>query len=160
MSSNSLQPTRLVPSWSFLWSPMLFFYCCYRKLAWSQSLTTIQIWTSQVVQWLRVHLPMQGTWTRALVWEYPTCHGQLRSCTTASERVCDDCGRPHILEPCAPEREATAASSPSPATREEPQRAAAGDSSCAATKTWHSQKWEISKQITSFKNTLISHFKV
>ena len=33
------------------------------------------VWTSLVLQWLRVHLPMQGTWTRALVWEYPTCHG-------------------------------------------------------------------------------------
>lgn len=75
VSSNSLQPTRLVPSWSFLRSPMLFFYCCYRKSAWSQALTTIQIWTSRGVQWLRVHLPVQGTWTRALVWEYPTCQG-------------------------------------------------------------------------------------
>ena len=30
--------------------------------------------TSPVVQWLRIHLPMQGTWVRALVWEDPTCH--------------------------------------------------------------------------------------
>ena len=30
---------------------------------------------SLVVQWLRVHLPMQGTRVRALVWEDPTCHG-------------------------------------------------------------------------------------
>ena len=30
---------------------------------------------SLVVQWLRVHLPMQGTQVRALVWEDPTCHG-------------------------------------------------------------------------------------
>ena len=30
---------------------------------------------SLVVQWLRVHLPMQGTRVRALVWEDPTCRG-------------------------------------------------------------------------------------
>ena len=29
---------------------------------------------SLVAQWLRIHLPMQGTWVRALVWEDPTCH--------------------------------------------------------------------------------------
>ena len=27
-----------------------------------------------VAQWLRIHLPMQGTRVRALVWEDPTCH--------------------------------------------------------------------------------------
>ena len=30
-------------------------------------------WASLVAQWLRVCLPMQGTWVRALVWEDPTC---------------------------------------------------------------------------------------
>ena len=30
---------------------------------------------SLVAQWLRVLLPMQGTWVRALVWEDPTCRG-------------------------------------------------------------------------------------
>ena len=29
--------------------------------------------TSLVAQWLRIHLPMQGTWVRALVREDPTC---------------------------------------------------------------------------------------
>ena len=28
---------------------------------------------SLVVQWLRIHLPIQGTRVRALVWEDPTC---------------------------------------------------------------------------------------
>ncbi|KAJ8780720.1 hypothetical protein J1605_000763 [Eschrichtius robustus] len=31
-----------------------------------------------VVQWLRICLPMQGTWVRALVWEDPTCHGATK----------------------------------------------------------------------------------
>ena len=26
-------------------------------------------WASMVVQWLRIHLPMQGTWVQSLVWE-------------------------------------------------------------------------------------------
>ena len=29
---------------------------------------------SLVVQWLRIRLPMQGTWVRALAQEDPTCH--------------------------------------------------------------------------------------
>ena len=28
---------------------------------------------SLVAQWLRIRLPMQGTWVQALVWEDPTC---------------------------------------------------------------------------------------
>ena len=30
---------------------------------------------SLVVQWIRIHQPMQGTQVRALVWEDPTCLG-------------------------------------------------------------------------------------
>ena len=33
---------------------------------------------SVVAQWLGIHLPMQGTWVRALVWEDPTCHGATK----------------------------------------------------------------------------------
>ena len=35
-------------------------------------------WASLVAQWLRMRLPMQGTWVRALVWEYPTCRGATK----------------------------------------------------------------------------------
>ena len=31
-----------------------------------------------MAQWLRIHLPMQGTWVQALVWEDPTCHGAAK----------------------------------------------------------------------------------
>ena len=34
--------------------------------------------TSLVVQWLRIHLPMQGTRVQALVWEDPTCRGATK----------------------------------------------------------------------------------
>ena len=33
---------------------------------------------SLVAQWLRICLPMQGTWVRALVWEDPTCRGATK----------------------------------------------------------------------------------
>ena len=35
-------------------------------------------WTSLVAQWLRIHLPMQGTQVRSLVWEDPTCSGATK----------------------------------------------------------------------------------
>ena len=31
--------------------------------------------TSQVVQWLRIHLPMQRAWVQSLVWADFMCHG-------------------------------------------------------------------------------------
>ena len=34
--------------------------------------------TSLVAQWLRIRLPMQGTWVQALVWEDPTCRGATK----------------------------------------------------------------------------------
>ena len=40
--------------------------------------------TSLVVQWIRVQLPMQGTWVRSLVLEDPACHG-------AAKPVCRNC---------------------------------------------------------------------
>ncbi|KAJ8794112.1 hypothetical protein J1605_019104 [Eschrichtius robustus] len=33
---------------------------------------------SLVAQWLRIRLPMQGTWVRALVREDPTCRGATK----------------------------------------------------------------------------------
>ena len=33
---------------------------------------------SLVAQCLRIRLPMQGTWVRALVWEDPTCRGATK----------------------------------------------------------------------------------
>ena len=36
-------------------------------------------WASLVAQWLRICLPMQGTWVQALVWEDPTCRGATRT---------------------------------------------------------------------------------
>ena len=46
-----------------------------------------------MAQWLRIHLPMQGTWVRALVQEDPTCRG-------ATKPVCHNC-RACALEPAS-----------------------------------------------------------
>ena len=35
----------------------------------------LKIGASLVAQWLRICLPMQGTWVRTLVWKDPTCRG-------------------------------------------------------------------------------------
>ena len=37
------------------------------------SINISRIWTSLVVQWLRICLPMQGTEVRSLVWDNSTC---------------------------------------------------------------------------------------
>ena len=58
-----------------------------------------KLWTSQVAQWLRTCLPMQGTWVRPLVREDPTCRW-------ATKPVC------HNYWACAPQREATTMRSP------------------------------------------------
>ena len=54
-----------------------FFFFLIHEIALDQPLT---FWlkpeckgTSLVAQWLRIHLPMQGTWVRVLVQEDPTC---------------------------------------------------------------------------------------
>ena len=51
-------------------------------VSWLCHLGTIAVkkleWASLVAQWLRIHLPMQGTWVRALVWEDPTCRGATK----------------------------------------------------------------------------------
>ena len=49
-------------------------------LRWSlpPSVKTQCLGTSLVAQWLRIHLPMQGTQVRALVREDPTCRGATR----------------------------------------------------------------------------------
>ena len=45
-------------------------------LPWRTILSRLR--ASLVAQWLRIRLPMQGTWVRALVREDPTCHGATK----------------------------------------------------------------------------------
>ena len=60
--------------------------------------------TSLVAQWLRIHLPMQGTWVRALVREDPTCRRAtkpvlLNYWACALEPASHNYWSPHALEP-------------------------------------------------------------
>ena len=47
-----------------------------RVVPWAAIKTYLR--ASLVAQWLRIRLPMQGTWVRALVREDPTCHGATK----------------------------------------------------------------------------------
>ena len=42
------------------------------------SVLLLKFRASLVVQWLRIHLPMQGTRVRALVQEDPMCYGATK----------------------------------------------------------------------------------
>ena len=84
-------------------------------------------WASLVAQWLRICLPMQGTWVWALVWEDPTCRRAAKpvrhnywACTSGA---------------CAPQQQR-----PAHLDEEWPPLAATGESPHTETKTQHSQK--------------------
>ena len=64
---------------------------------------------SLVVQWLRICLPMQGTWVRALVGEAPTCRGATKPLRhnywARAPRACaPQQEKPPQWEACAPQR--------------------------------------------------------
>ena len=71
-NSNSTCLTR--SSLSFLPS-LLFPSMC---LSPNNEMKSYTVRASLVAQWLKVCLPMQGTWVRALVWKDPTCRGATR----------------------------------------------------------------------------------
>ena len=50
---------------------------CWHSVGW-YFIKRRQLRASLVVQWLRIHLPMQGTRVRALVQEDPTCRGATK----------------------------------------------------------------------------------
>ena len=47
---------------------------------WRKGGDALKFWsgTSLVAQWLRIHLPIQGTQVQALVWEDPMCRGATK----------------------------------------------------------------------------------
>ena len=62
--------------------------------------------TSLVVQWLRICLPVQGTWVRALVQEDHTCHGatkpvhhNYRACVPQLQSLRATTTEPQLLKP-------------------------------------------------------------
>ena len=82
---------------------------------------------SLVAQWLRICLPIQGTWVRALVREDPTCCGTTKPVhhnywACALEPVSHNywAHLPQLLSPCSTTREATAVRSPCTTTKSSP----------------------------------------
>ena len=63
------------------WTSFLFYM--WLGLPWEQEQSRCEswggsrrnLWASPVAQWLRIRLPMQGTWVQFLVREDPTCRG-------------------------------------------------------------------------------------
>ena len=58
------------------------------------------------VQWLRIRLPMQGTWVQALVREDPTCRGATKPCAPQLLSLCSRAREPQMLSPRATTTEA------------------------------------------------------
>ena len=76
-------------------------------------------WTSLMVQWMGIHLPIQGTQVQSLVWEDSTCVGATKAHV------------PQLLSPRAATAEAHTPWSPRPRIRE----AAAMRSLCTTMKS-------------------------
>ena len=70
---------------------------CSHLAIWALFFKDWDVGTSLVAQWLRIHLPMQGTQVRALVWEDPTCRG-------ATKPVRHNYWA-HVPRACAPQQE-------------------------------------------------------
>ena len=81
--------------------------------------------TSLVVQWLRIHFPMQGTWVQSLPWEDLIYH-------RATKLMCCNYRSPSNHSPCSTIREAIVVRKPHTATREQSLLATARESLCAA----------------------------
>ena len=58
----------------------------------------LMVWTSLVAPWLRIRLPMQGIWVRALVRKDPTCHGATKP-MCHNYRACALEPKPQLLKP-------------------------------------------------------------
>ena len=78
-------------------------------------------WTSLVVQWLSIHLPVQGMWVQSLVWEDATYHGTNKPFyhnywrpSALEPELCNRKSQCNEWEACAPQLE----SSPPLAARE------------------------------------------
>ena len=62
----------------------------------------VETWTSLVVQWSKLCLPMQGPWVRSLVWEDSTCRGVTKPCVPQLLNRCSKAWEPQLLKPVSP----------------------------------------------------------
>ena len=108
-------------------------WCFPQRVASTSLCQYPQWWLSLVVQRLRTHLRMQGTWFNSWSGKIPHDSGQLSPCATTTEACMP-------WSPCSRTREATTVRSPRTATGEQPPLSATRESPWAASKTQHSQK--------------------
>ena len=55
------------------------------KATWTSASRTVALWASLVVQWLRIHLPMQGSGFEPWSGKNPHAAEQLSPCATTTE---------------------------------------------------------------------------
>ena len=100
--------------------------------------------TSLVLQWLRVCLPMQGTWVRSLVWEDPTWQGaakprlQLLEPSLCPKRS-HSSEKPSHLNQREPPPSSTRESPRPPQPEREPPPSSTRESPCTAMQSQHSR---------------------
>ena len=107
---------------------------------------------SLVVQWLRIHLSIQGTRVQALAWEDPTWHRAIKpvrhnywACALESTSHNYEARMPQLLKPVRLEpvlcnKRSHCNEKPTHHSGEKPRLNATKESPCAATKTKRSQK--------------------
>ena len=99
--------------------------------------------TSLVAQWMRICLPVPGTWIQSLVQEDPTCH-------TTAKPVHPNCWTPRAPEPMLCSKRSLHSEKPAPCNEEWPLLLASRESPCTATKTQSVQpKKEVAPAFTS-----------
>ena len=115
----------------------IFSHCAATKGEWTHLKTK---GTSLLVQWIIIHLPVQGTWVQSLVWETSTCHRatkahepQLLSPHTASTKAC-------APRACVPRQEKPPQWETHPLLQRSAPAHCTRESLCAAMKTQHNQK--------------------
>ena len=76
---------------------------------------------SLLAQWLRIHLPTQGTQVQGLAQEHPTCRGKTKpmrhQLLSLRSRACE----PQLLSPCTTTTEACAPRAHTPQQEKPPQ---------------------------------------
>ena len=95
---------------------------------------------SLVAQWLRICLPVQGTWVRSLVWEDPPCRRAAEPVHHNYWSCMPQLLKPVRLEPMLPSRRGHDSEGPMHCSEECPPLTATKESLCTETKTKHSQK--------------------
>ena len=113
--------------------------------------------TSLVIQWLRIHLAMQGTAGRYLVPEDHTCRGAAKSVHQQLLSRCPRICEPRLLSPCA-----TTAAACEPEAYTVPREASTMRSQCSAVKSGpHFPQLERPRAAVQIQNSQINtHIKI